>query len=340
MSDLYGSYVSKLKKIADISNVISLLHWDKEVNLPSKGAAARTQQIATLSALSHEMFTEKSFGELLVQLKEKASELDVNQNKNVTLSLKSYEKSQKYSTEFVIRRSKVVANTYHSWLKAREANDYGLFKAALKDLIDLKREEAAIIGYEDHPYDALLDQFEPEAKTTDLITLFKDVRQQLVAFAKQIRQQQQVDNSFLKRFYDKDKQWDFGLDLLKNMGYDFEAGRQDLSPHPFTINFAPTDVRVTTRVDEQDLANMTWSCIHEGGHALYEQGLSWDEYGLPLGNACSLGIHESQARMWENNVGRSKAYWQAHYGALQEVFSEQLNDVSLDDFYKGRGKDI
>jgi carboxypeptidase Taq len=156
-----------------------------------------------------------------------------------------------------------------------------------------------------------------------------------VNFVKVLKEKPQVENSFLSKFYEKDKQWDFGLGLLKNMGYDFDAGRQDISTHPFTITFAPTDVRVTTRVDENDLSNMIWSCIHEGGHGLYEQGLKWENYGLPIGEACSLGIHESQARMWENNVGRSHAYWQAHYSGLQQVFPNNLSHISLKDFYNG-----
>ncbi len=330
----YEVYTDRMRKIADINGAISLMSWDKEVYLPKKGAAIRSQQIATLSGMAHELFTEAAFGETLETLV-LSEELTPQQHKNVALTLKDYRRSTKLPTDFVIRRSQAISESYHAWIKAREANDFGIYKSALKQVVALARETAELLGYKNHPYDALLEIYEPNTKTADLTILFKDVREQLVAFVQQIRQQPQVENSFLSVFYAKDKQWDFGLKLLRNMGYDFDAGRQDISAHPFTINFAATDVRVTTRVDEHDLSNMAWSCIHEGGHALYEQGLSMSEYGLPLGEACSLGIHESQARMWENNVGRSLAYWQAHFEDLKAAFPENLGELSLTDFYNG-----
>ena len=330
----YESYKNKMRQIADINGAISVLAWDKEVNLPKKGAAARSQQMATLSGMAHELFTAADFGQELETLLTN-NNLSPEQHQNVVLTLKDYNRNTKLPTEFVIRRSQVISEAYHAWVKAREANDFGIYKPALKKIVEIARETATLFGYENHPYDALLDIYEPNAKTADLTVLFKDVREQLVNFVKVLKGKPQVENDFLSKSYNKDKQWNFGLGLLKNMGYDFDAGRQDISAHPFTITFAPTDVRVTTRVDENDLSNMTWSCIHEGGHGLYEQGLSWDYYGLPLGEACSLGIHESQARMWENNVGRSQAYWQAHYSDLQNIFPENLKTISVTDFYKG-----
>jgi carboxypeptidase Taq len=283
----------------------------------------------------HELLTDKSLVELLEKLSNSDAELTAKQQRNVTLTLQDVRRKTKLPTDFVIERSKAVSAAYHAWIKARAANDFNLFKTELKEIVRLSRASAELYGYEDHPYDALLDNYEPNAKTADLTVLFKDVREQLVEFVKDVKAKPQVDNAFLSKFYDKDKQWNFGLELLENMGYDFEAGRQDVSAHPFTISFAPTDVRVTTRIDEHDLGNMIWSCIHEGGHGLYEQGLLMSEYGLPNGEACSLSIHESQARMWENNVGRGKAYWKAHYADLQTTFPENLSKISFDDFYKG-----
>jgi carboxypeptidase Taq len=213
-----------------------------------------------------------------------------------------------------------------------------LFKDALREMIDIKKEEAELLGYDDHPYDALIDAFEPDAKTDQLTILFKDVREQLVEFVRQLNEKAQVDDSFLYKFYPKQKQWDYGIQMLKVLGYDFKAGRQDISPHPFTTSFGATDVRVTTRIDEHNFGNMTWSCIHEGGHALYEQGLPNEDYGLPSGKYVSLGIHESQSRLWENNVGRSLGFWKSHYGDLQQLFPGNLKNVNLNDFYKGINK--
>ncbi len=338
MQDLYLQYVAHMQKKADVDFSIAVLSWDKEVNLPTKGATARSQQVATLSGISHELFTDEKFGELLEKLHTNKGQLNDKQARNVELSFKKYLQTKKKTTEFVIRSSKVISTAYHAWLEARQQNDYAVFEKALADIIEIKKEEAELLGYKDHPYDAMLELYEPDCRVKDLDLLFKDVREQLVLFAKQLHEAPQVDDGFLFKNFDKDKQWQYGLDVLKDMGYDFEAGRQDLSPHPFTINFSANDVRVTTRIDEHNFGNMTWSCIHEGGHALYEQGLPMQEYGLPLGEYISLGIHESQSRLWENNVARGLPYWKANYKKLQQLFPDNLASLPLDVFYKGINK--
>ncbi|MEM9821934.1 MAG: carboxypeptidase M32 [Bacteroidota bacterium] len=337
-ASLYQNYLDTMRKHADVEHTLALLHWDKEINLPSKGNAFRAQQLATLSGIAHEIITSPELGETLEQLDSQRDKLEAIESRNIKLSLKAYRKTQKFSKDFVIRRSNVISKAYDAWLKAREANDFSLYQEALNEMVALKKEEAELIGYEDHPYDALLDEYEPNAKTADLVSLFKEVESQLVDFVREIRAYPQLKDSFLHQQFDGNKQWQFGLDLLKNMGYDFEAGRQDKSPHPFTTTFSPKDVRVTTRIDEQFFGSMTWSCIHEGGHALYEQGLPAKSYGLPSGKACSLGIHESQSRLWENNVGRGLPYWKAHYPQLQQTFPDALGAVPLEQFYKGINK--
>jgi carboxypeptidase Taq len=163
--------------------------------------------------------------------------------------------------------------------------------------------------------------------------VFTDLKPQLIDLLKKIKDKKQVDNSLLHQHFDKETQWKFGMEILKRMQFDFEAGRQDISEHPFTINFSNADVRITTRIDENDFGNMTWSCIHEGGHALYEQGLPGDEYGLPLGEYCSLSIHESQSRLWENNIGRALPFWQHNFSLLKSLFDKQLSGISVEQFY-------
>lgn len=327
-----------MQKKMDVEASIAILSWDKEIYMPQQGAALRSQQVATLSGIAHEIFADAQFGDLLKQLHDQREQLPPEASRNVELTLDDYEKATKFDKAFVIRRSNVISNAYHAWLNARKENNFAPFREALGNVVDIKREEADMLGYEGHPYNALLDQFEPKFTTAALDTLFKDVRLKLVDFVQRIREQPQVDDSFLQQHYPKQQQWDFGLHLLRNMGYNFEAGRQDVSPHPFTITFSPQDVRVTTRVDEENLATMVWSCIHEGGHALYEQGIPVEQYGLPLGMAASLGIHESQSRLWENNVGRSLAYWKAHFAEAQQAFPAQLGNVTLEQFYKGINK--
>ena len=334
----YNKYVATMQKRADIEGAIAVLSWDKEVNLPDNSARFRSQQIATLSGIAHELFTATSFGKLLTTLTTDKESLDDRQKRNIALTHKEYKRSKKLSKAFVIRKSKTVSAAYHAWLKARAANDFQLYKKELGAIVDIAKEEAELIGYKEHPYDALLDIYEPDARTSDLTVLFKDVRAQLVAFVKQLKKRPQVDNDFLFKKYGHKKQWEYGLKALEDMGYDFKTGRQDISAHPFTISFSPEDVRVTTRIDERDFTNMLWSCIHEGGHGLYEQGLPTDQYGLPLGQAISLGIHESQSRLWENNVARSLPYWKANYKSIQGLFPRNLSGIPLKKFYKGINK--
>jgi len=329
----YESYREKLRRIADISYASAVLNWDQETYMPPKSAARRGQQLATLAGLSHELYVDPQLGKLLRELKADTS-LDDTQQRNVRESMRAYEKSLRYTTSFVEEMSRAVSESFLAWEKAKKASDFSLFAPKLEKLLDLKLQECEMLGYEDHPYDAQLDIYEPGARTADLEKLFTEVRAKLVDFVKLIAAQPPHSQEVMLRHYPKDKQWDLGIELLKQMGYDFEAGRQDISTHPFTTNFSATDVRVTTRIDERNLAEMIWSCIHEGGHALYEQGIPDSEYGLPGGEYLSLGIHESQSRLWENNVGRSHAYWKANFPLVQRYFPEQTKGFGVDDFYK------
>lgn len=337
MNPVFQSYQEKMRQIADVGYAVAVLHWDQETYMPKKGAEHRAQQIATLAGIAHDMSTSPELGEILGKLANDTT-LDPWQARNISESQQSYKKKGKLSTDFVRRQSLATSNAFQAWLKAREANSYVIFEPQLAAMVALQREKAAMLGYEAHPYDALVDEFEPGMKTAALDVLFGDVRRQLVAFLRPIAECAPPDDTFLYRQYDKDKQWQFGIDLLKQMGYDFEAGRQDISTHPFTTNFSSLDVRVTTRINERNFNEMTWSCIHEGGHALYEQGLNPEYYGLPTGEYLSLGIHESQSRLWENNVGRSLFYWKANYPSLQKLFPESLSDVSAHQFYAAINK--
>ncbi len=231
--------------------------------------------------------------------------------------------------------SAVQSNAFVKWVEARQKDDFDIFREPLGQVVALRREEAHIRGVVDEPYDTLLDLYEPGLTTAKIDPVFSEARDGIVPLIRQISQSPSIETGFLRRHYGKDQQWDFGIDVLKAMGYDFDMGRQDISAHPFTIKLSPTDVRVTTRIDENDFLNMTWSCVHEGGHALYEQGLRKDQYGLPLGHSASLAIHESQSRLWENHVGRSKAFWKYWLPKLQERFPENLKDIDIDTFYRG-----
>jgi carboxypeptidase Taq len=332
-TELYDEYKAKMQQIADVRNAIAVLGWDQETYLPEKSATFRGQQITTLSSIAHEMFTEEPLGHLLQELHSRG-DLDPVAAKNISLSLEDYDKNKKYPASFVSEMSQTTNECYHAWIRARKSGTYADFEPVLAKMIALKKQETTILGYNGHCYNALLNEYEKGATTTMLDTVFTDVKTALTPLLRLIEQKPQVNKDFLHLHYDKNRQWEFGINLLKSMGYDMKAGRQDISEHPFTTSFNPQDVRVTTRIDENDFGNMTWSCIHEGGHALYEQGLDINAYGLPTGEAASLGIHESQSRLWENNVGRSVSFWQHHYAPLQQAFPENLQSVNLQDFYK------
>ena len=334
---LYDTYKTKMQKIADVKYASAVLQWDQETYLPPKGNHFRGRQLATLSEIAHEQFTTEAMGALLNELNSK-EDLSNSEKKNVQLSLEDYNRSKKLSSDFVRKMSETVTASYHSWVNARKKNSFATFKQPLNQLIALKKQEADMLGYEAHPYNALMNEYDKglTVETVDLI--FTNLKPQLLKLLDEIQNKPQVDNSFLNQHFDKDEQWKFGMEILKQIGFDFEAGRQDISIHPFTTNFNNLDVRLTTRIDENDFGNMTWSCIHEGGHGLYEQGLPTEQYGLPLSEYCSLSIHESQSRLWENNVGRGLSFWQHNFPILKTFFKNQFNSISAETFYKGINK--
>jgi len=336
-ADLYNDYKERMEKIADVKYSAAVLQWDQETYLPPKGAEFRGRQLATLSEIAHEWFIDPALGQLLQDLHGR-SDLDDSQRRNVDLSLEDYDKQKKFTPAFIRKLSEATSRSFHSWLQARNENSFTRFRPDLDQLVQLKKEEAELAGYQHHPYNALLDQYEKGATITLLDKVFTEIRTPLRDLLRTIASRPQVDDSFLHGHFPKQEQWNFGMGLIKKLGFDFEAGRQDLSEHPFTTNFNSRDVRITTRVDENDFNHMTWSCIHETGHALYEQGLPAEQYGLPLGEYASLSIHESQSRLWENNIGRSLSWWKTIYPGLQKTFPNQLNPVTAEEFYKGINK--
>lgn len=336
-TELYNQYLETTQQAADLGYASAVLGWDQEVYMPPKGFPYRGRQLATLASMAHDMVTADSYGQLLEELSGRG-DMDESQADNIRLSREDYLKGKKLPTSFISKITEQTSASYDAWIRARKENNFALYAGELSKMIALKIEQAHLYGYEGHPYDALMDDYEKGATVAMLDPVFADVKKQLPPLLDSIKYAPQVDDTFLQRYYNKDKQWEFSVEVLKKIGYDFDAGRQDLSEHPFTTSFAPEDVRVTTRVDEHDFASLLWSSIHEGGHALYEQGLPANQYGLPLGAAASLAVHESQSRLWENCVGRGMHFWKHFYPALQKSFIVQLSDVPLEQFYKGINK--
>jgi carboxypeptidase Taq len=335
--ELYEEYKQRMRRIADVRQASAVLQWDQETYLPHNGAEFRGQQISTLHEISHDLFADEKLGEILQTLST-ASDLNEDQRKNAVLTLEDFNKNKKYSSEFVRKLSDQINKTFHSWIEARKQNSYALFEPDLARLVELKKQESEILGYSGHPYNAHLEEYEKGATVQLIDEVFGSLIPQIQGLFNSIRSKPQVDDSFFFQHFPKQQQWDWGIYLIKELHFDFESGRQDISEHPFSTSFNPKDVRITTRINENDLANMTWSCIHETGHALYEQGLPAEHYGLPYGEPCSYSIHESQSRLWENNVGRSEAFWNHYYPSLQKHFPEQFGKVDQPTFYKGLNK--
>lgn len=336
-AELYNTYKEKMQRIADVRNANAVLQWDQETYLPPKGAHFRGQQISTLSEIAHKLFSEEALGNMLHDLAAK-DDLSPAEKKNVALTLEDYEKNKKYTGPFVRQLSDQVNKTFHAWIEARKQNAFSVYEKDLDKLVQLKKQEAELLGYTGHPYNALMNDFEKGATVALVDKTFNNLLPSLKNLLDKIAAKPNVDDAFLKQHFPKQQQWAWGMDLIKSLDFDFTAGRQDVSEHPFSVSFNKNDVRITTRIDEADFGNMTWSCIHETGHALYEQGLPEEHYGLPLGEACSYSIHESQSRLWENNVGRSLNFWQHYYPQLQQQFPEQFGNVGVDSFYKGINK--
>ena len=308
--------------------------------MPTGEAAARADQRSLIRSLAHGRVTGSDFRHSLGQFVELESgqvtrnNLQLHEIRMLEMTWRDWRHDVSIPVEFIRDLALLTSKAQQVWEQAREKSDFALFAPYLEKIVVMKRQEAEYLGYQDEPYDALIDIFEPGMTSRKLEALFNALRPVLVNLSTQIRQANRPNRRpILTQNYEESIQWEFGLEVLTDMGYDFSRGRQDRSAHPFTTDFHPTDVRITTRLNPNDLAMGLFGTIHEGGHALYEQGLDERYFGTPLCEAISLGIHESQSRLWENYVGRSRPFWMWYYPRLQKLFPGQLGKVSLDDFY-------
>ena len=327
-------------EIIDLSQVVGLLGWDQQVNMPPAAAEARGNQMATLQQLIHIKSTTPELGQLLDDLVEAAKNLDPDSDeaREIKVSKRAFDQTVKVPPEFSAKLARVTAAANQAWAEARAENNFSKFQPHLEKIVALEQEFVEYFAPYKHVYDPLLDQFEPGMKTDDVKAIFDALRPQQVELIKAITASPQVDDTFLHQKYDEQKQWDFGEAVITKFGYDWNRGRQDKTVHPFTSNFGRTDVRITTRVYPNYIASALFSTMHECGHALYELGSSPDYERTALAGATSLAIHESQSRMYENLIGRSMPFWEHFYPQLQAVFPAQLGNVEINTFYKGINK--
>ncbi len=330
----------KLAEIQTLGQIGAVLGWDQNTYMPPASAAGRGEQQALMGKISHQMATSDELGKLLDDLKPYAETLDPDSDdaRLIKISAKDYDKTKRVPEAFVVEQSQVTTLAFSAWAEARQKNDFSIFEPHLEKVVDLAQRFAAFFPEHEHPYDALLDMYEPGMKTADVKEIFGTIRPQQVELIQKISEANQVDDSFLHQPFDETKQWDFGVEVITKFGYDWNRGRQDKAPHPFTTSLGTDDVRITTRVNPDFYNPMLFGTMHECGHGLYDLGTRPDLEKVGLGGGASLAIHESQSRLWENLVGRSYPFWQHFYPRLQEVFPSQFGNISLDGFYKGINK--
>jgi len=333
----YGKLVERLKELALMRSCGAILGWDEQTNLPPRGAELRANQLALLAGLCHDRATAPEFRDLLAKLDDD-SQLDGPDSipaANVREARWSYERAHKLPKQLVEEISRVSTLSQQAWVEARSKSDFPAFQPWLTKIIALKREEADALGSPSGVrYDALLEDYEPGASVAQIQAAFTPLRTQLVELVSAIRESGiQPDISILERRFPVDAQKELSLEAARAIGFDFQSGRLDIAAHPFCSGIGPGDCRLTTRYNEHHFSGSLFGTLHEAGHGIYEQGLSDDQFGLGCGEACSLGIHESQSRMWENLVGRSRAFWDYFYPRAQGAFSESLKNVSKDQFY-------
>ncbi|MEE2641232.1 MAG: carboxypeptidase M32 [Planctomycetota bacterium] len=312
-----------------------LLNWDQRTMMPAGAAEYRAEQITLLSGMIHQRLTDPQRGEWLEQLAEDSS-IRPESDAGVIVSrlTRQYNKEKKVPRDLVEELSRTRVLAHESWVLAREKNDFSLFSGHLKTIVRLLREKTEAIGFEDSAYDVLLDDYEPDARTREIENVFTSLREALVPLIeKVVGSSRQPDHQITSRRFDVDAQRKVGMEAARLIGFDFNAGRLDVTHHPFCCTLGPNDCRLTTRYSENHFNSAFFGTMHEAGHGLYEQGLRKDQFGLPTGEYCSLGIHESQSRLWENMVGRSLAFWEFYFPRIQSVFPSALQDVSVESFF-------
>lgn len=332
----YDELISELKQISLLESCASVLSWDRETYMPAGGAELRSEQVSLLAGLKHQRATSPRLGELLDEL----SQADFGdehspQNANIREAKRDYDRVTKLPQRLVEELSRVSALSQHSWSSAKDSNDFAAFQPWLKQIIDLKREQAACLQKSDGTlYDALLDLYEPGMTTQQVQTTFKLLRDELVPLVAKIADSStKPDQAIVTRLYDVDAQRQFSKQMAGEIGFDFNRGRIDVSAHPFCSGFGPGDCRLTTRYDDHFFNMAFFGTLHEAGHGMYEQGLVEEHAGTPMGTSVSLGIHESQSRMWENLVGRSASFWKHSFPQAQKYFPQALKGVLQDQFY-------
>jgi carboxypeptidase Taq len=334
--DAYAKLYDRSKQVSYLASAMAVLHWDQRTNIPPKGHAHRANQLASLAQMHHAMVTDPVIGDWLAAVQGSSLTQDPLSVEavNVREWRRAYDRAVKIPEALAVALAKLSAETQSIWEAARPKNDWQALKPNLAQIVRLKREQAEAVGYEHEPYDALLDFYEPGATAESLEPIFRELVDALVVILHAIQEHAPSKSSALESYrFPIADQRTFAASVAEALGYDMAAGRLDVSAHPFTIGIGPGDVRITTRYRETSFTESFFGAVHETGHALYHQGLPLEHWGAPFCKPTSLGINESQSRMWENIVARSKPFWKFFYPRLQDVFPA-LHPLPLDEFYR------
>ena len=340
MTDALKAFKEKLAEIEDYQAVFALLEWDQQVNMPPGGAEGRGYAIATIAERAHDL----TVSDEMIRSLEKAEEAvigmdpDSDDARLVKLCRTLLDQEVKVPSEWVNEFAMTTAIAHSVWEEAKAKSDFSKFQPNLEKVVELRRQYASFFKPYNHIYDPLLHYFDRGLNTADVVEIFSALRPRQVELIRYISSRQQVNDQFLYGKFPEKDQWDFGVEVITNFGYDWNRGRLDKAVHPFSTGFNLGDVRITTRVYENLATSSLFSCMHEAGHALYSMGCAPDFARTPLSNRHSMALHESQSRMWENLVGRSKPFWKHYYPKFQSRFSGQLGNVSQADFYRAINK--
>lgn len=324
------------KEISVLNSCNAVLDWDERTYMPPGGSENRANQIALLAGMVHDKLTAPRIGEIIKELIHVGLDpaADGVDSANLREIKRAYDKAVKVPKSLVEELSRTITMGQRAWQDARAKSDFAAFHPWMEKIVELKRQEAEAVGYEGTPYNAMLDDYEPGASTEHIAGVFAGLRDELVKLIGKINASgKKPDTSIITRDYPVDKQEAFGIEAAKTIGFNFESGRLDKTVHPFCVGFGPGDIRITTRYDKNHFPQAFFGILHEAGHGIYEQGLPSEHYGTPCGDAVSLGIHESQSRMWENMVGRSRSFWDYFFPKAQKTFPEALGNVKMEQMY-------
>ena len=324
-------------EIVDLRHAATLIGWDERVLMPPGGVTVHAEMAATIQRLAHEKLTSAEFARALEDAATDVESLPADSplRRLVTATARDHARAVRVPSAWVEKHAHVASAAHQAWKEARESSSYAIFRPHLESVVNLEQEFATFFEPLAHPYDALVDPYEPGILTSDIQEIFRALRPRQIELVRAIQEHPVEPPPFLTADYDEKTMLAFSTEVITAFGFDWTRGRQDMSAHPFATPLGTDDVRITTRFDRRHPFEMPFAAMHEAGHALYEQGIApvWNRT-LARGGA-SLGVHESQSRLWENVIGRSRPFWEQFYPRLQKYFPSQLGAISLDTFHRG-----